>query len=1373
MRKRGQAAMEFLFSYGSMILVIVIAGAAMHSFGLFNEGSYTKGTCVGSDRLHYRDHIFGDTGVFQLHILNGAGKHINVTGIDVSYPEQDEYRLGSYYLQLNENDQGIIIMQGSFGQLDIDRKYSAKVRINYDDLHGLDDQTEILVCTGRIIDLDALPIADAGPNLYVQRYEEVQFDGTDSYDPEGGELTYSWTFGGGATGSGSNPTHIYTTQGLKPVTLTVCDPLGGCSQDSITVGVDVGAYTIHLQDVNGDPVNTIMWAYKMGSYISLGQSGWTGSDGDVTFFASVGDTALGRWRYMGVYNYTDTVVVTRDPTQNRITAVIPEFQETTFSVVVRDTAGNPMHVPTWAYHVDGSSNVYLDQSGWTGSDGNKTFNALVGQTVKVRLRWLGEYAWTGEITVVADPQQNVITHTLTNHTVTDWSLSVSDVGDQPVDARVWAYSLNAQGNPVYMDQSGNTGSNGNITFYGGIGQEVKVRLLMFGVYYWTTSINLTANPAQNMITYQFPNVTSASISIFDQSGEPANVRVWMYSGTGQYLGQSGWTGSDGQFDFVGTVGDDVKGRVRVSGQNYWTDTILLSADPSANQLNYTLPNVTSYPFTVLVKDADGDPLNLPVWAYTEDNSYLDLSGWTGDDGNITFSTWLDLRVRAKTRRLGVNYWSDWITIQSVYDLNVITITLPATNETQWTVSVLGSDGSPVNDRVWAYTEDNRYMDQTGWAGSDGNITFIGAVDQVVKAKVRHQGQDLWTEFITLQADETANHLQITTPNATESSWTVSVTDAAGDPADIRAWAYTEAGRYMDQSGRTGTDGNRTFTAPVGSEVKARLRLDGEYYWTDYITVGTNPANNLITYQLPNVTNVLFTVTIYDAEASPLNVPVWAYTEAGSYLDQSGWTGSDGTITFQAAVGTGVKARTRISGEYHWTDYIELGTDPQQNTITFYAPAVTDTQYTVSLTDEGGDPLNLRVWAYNENGVYMDQWAWAGADGNVTFNGEVGDRVKARTQSYGIYYWTGIITLSSNPLNNIIAYTVPSITEADVTVSLVDSGGSPQNLPVWLYTESGAYLGQSGSTGADGNITFTAEVGTLLKARTRVDGVYQWTDYINVTTTAADNIITYTVPTVTTTTLTAVFYEADSSFANVPVWLYLEDNSYLGYGGWTGADGNVTYEAGVGKGVKARTRYYGVYYYSDTITLTSDPAQNVITYTLPNLPEVGWNVTLADTNGTLINARVWAYTESGGYMDPSGWTQADGMITFIGTISEGVKARTRYYGTYYWSDYITLSSDPTQNAVSIELPMVTPVDVNVTVLDAVGDPMNVRVQLYTEAQGYMDQSAWTGTDGNVTFSAGVGMSVMARVRVNSVYYWSDFLTVSADEGTNIIVYQHSS
>jgi len=80
--------MEFLFTYGSMILVIVIAGAAMHSFGLFNEGSYMKGTCVGSDRLHYRDHIFGDTGVFQLHILNGAGKHINVTGIDVTYPEQ-------------------------------------------------------------------------------------------------------------------------------------------------------------------------------------------------------------------------------------------------------------------------------------------------------------------------------------------------------------------------------------------------------------------------------------------------------------------------------------------------------------------------------------------------------------------------------------------------------------------------------------------------------------------------------------------------------------------------------------------------------------------------------------------------------------------------------------------------------------------------------------------------------------------------------------------------------------------------------------------------------------------------------------------------------------------------------------------------------------------------------------------------------------------------------------------------------------------------------------------------------------------------------------------------------------------------------------
>ena len=49
------------------------------------------------------------------------------------------------------------------------------------------------------------------------------FKGETSSDPDSDPLTYSWTFGDGATSTDANPSHVYTTGGQKNVTLTVND----------------------------------------------------------------------------------------------------------------------------------------------------------------------------------------------------------------------------------------------------------------------------------------------------------------------------------------------------------------------------------------------------------------------------------------------------------------------------------------------------------------------------------------------------------------------------------------------------------------------------------------------------------------------------------------------------------------------------------------------------------------------------------------------------------------------------------------------------------------------------------------------------------------------------------------------------------------------------------------------------------------------------------------------------------------------------------------------------------------------------------------------------------------------------------------------
>jgi hypothetical protein len=60
----------------------------------------------------------------------------------------------------------------------------------------------------------------------------VAFDGRGSSDPDADPLTYTWSFGDGASGSGPTPARVYARGGVFPVTLTVSD--GAASATSST-----------------------------------------------------------------------------------------------------------------------------------------------------------------------------------------------------------------------------------------------------------------------------------------------------------------------------------------------------------------------------------------------------------------------------------------------------------------------------------------------------------------------------------------------------------------------------------------------------------------------------------------------------------------------------------------------------------------------------------------------------------------------------------------------------------------------------------------------------------------------------------------------------------------------------------------------------------------------------------------------------------------------------------------------------------------------------------------------------------------------------------------------------------------------------------
>jgi hypothetical protein len=99
----------------------------------------------------------------------------------------------------------------------------------------LDDTKSFSITVNNV---NRAPVANAGGPYVGTINVAVSFNGNGSSDPDGDALTYSWTFGDGANGTGPTPSHPYSNTGDFDVILTVSD--GFLSDDAQT--------TAHISD---------------------------------------------------------------------------------------------------------------------------------------------------------------------------------------------------------------------------------------------------------------------------------------------------------------------------------------------------------------------------------------------------------------------------------------------------------------------------------------------------------------------------------------------------------------------------------------------------------------------------------------------------------------------------------------------------------------------------------------------------------------------------------------------------------------------------------------------------------------------------------------------------------------------------------------------------------------------------------------------------------------------------------------------------------------------------------------------------------------------------------------------------------------------
>ena len=96
--RKGQAAMEFLMTYGWAILVVLVAIGALAYFGVLNPARFLPESCTLTPGLGCDDfQITADTtdGIVQLEVRNGMGTQIDFSSIYVDVDKDGAFNIAN------------------------------------------------------------------------------------------------------------------------------------------------------------------------------------------------------------------------------------------------------------------------------------------------------------------------------------------------------------------------------------------------------------------------------------------------------------------------------------------------------------------------------------------------------------------------------------------------------------------------------------------------------------------------------------------------------------------------------------------------------------------------------------------------------------------------------------------------------------------------------------------------------------------------------------------------------------------------------------------------------------------------------------------------------------------------------------------------------------------------------------------------------------------------------------------------------------------------------------------------------------------------------------------------------------------------------
>ncbi|MCG2774401.1 MAG: hypothetical protein L6406_01870 [Desulfobacterales bacterium] len=572
----------------------------------------------------------------------------------------------------------------------------------------------------------------------------------------------------------------------------------------------------------------------------------------------------------------------------------------------------------------------------------------------------------------------------------------------------------------------------------------KFRVDYLGSQFWSLVITIPGASTVEVVIEE----ETVEVTVTTGSGPAEGVRVYLFSESGYYLGIYEVTDAAGMVYFDLPVGKNFKFRADILGGQYWSDVITVSG----GGVNTVSVSAGGGFLQVTVEKAPGSPMEgIKVYLFSQSGSYLGLYEVTNASGIVGFNV-PDGTYKVRADYLGYQLWSE--EAQVIGDTGMV-LTIPH-KPVEITVQGLfaGVLEPIVGINVYLFNPAGSYLSQNLQTNASGKVTFE-LPEKAYKVRADYLGQKLWSEEFTWQN---------TTVNVPMADAEITVTGAGFPQQGVKVYLFSAAGSYLGLNETTDIDGKVAFRVPEGA-YKFRVDYQGSQYWSPEETLAADQVN----YITISVGGGSFTVTIQTDTTEPLvGVKCYVFNESITYLGLFGATDSNGDVSFDLADGT-YKFRADYLGSQFWSEVVAV---PDVSTTEVI---IEEETVEVTVTAAAGPAEGIRVYLFSENGSYLGVYEVTDENGLVSFDLPVGRNFKFRADILRNQYWSDVMTVSGGGVNNVSVNASGGLLQ----VTVEKAPGSPmEGIKVYLFSQTGSYLGLYEVTDASGVVGFHVSQGTF-------------------------------------------------------------------------------------------------------------------------------------------------------------------------------------------------------------------------------------------------------------------------------------------------------